>query len=268
MPDSDHSKSAEREDRLEAFLDGLLSPDEAAEFKRIAANDPLLQREIELQQSIDASLARSFVAPTAPRDILQLAQQEDLEPVEPASMHGTSGGTSKQRRMVLMVLAASIAWAVAGWRMYVASNDDGYQELALADIYQECVDGGFQPKWVCDDDREFAETFQKRQGQPLLLKPDSQDLMVGLSYLKGISAKTTTMLARVEGEPVLVFVDSLDRDTKPEKPSWGSGLNLFRQELDGLVLYELSPLAEPRVLSNFYVPEELPAATPGDADSL
>ncbi|MGI9427842.1 MAG: hypothetical protein ACR2NM_04245 [Bythopirellula sp.] len=168
--------------------------------------------------------------------------------------------TKKNRRAIFAVLAASIAWAIVGWKFYLQSDDDGYQQVALADIYQKCVADGFRPKWVCDDDREFAETFQRRQGKPLLLKPAAKDLMVGLSYLKGITSRTTTMLARVDGEPILVFVDILQRDSKPAKPAWSSGLNLFRQELAGLVLYEVTPLDQPRVLANFYIPEstELP----------
>ena len=205
-----------------------------------------------------------FVAPQAPIDIVALARQQEENTVELASSEQSRVAPGKKARQLMMIVAACVAWAIVGWQIFVASTDDGYVEVAMADIYEKCVDDGFQPKWVCDDDREFAETFQKRQGQPLLLKPESRDVMVGLSYLKGISAHTTTMLASVDGEPVLVFVDSLERDTQPDKPSWSSGLNLFRKELDGLVLYELSPLDEPRVLSNFYIPDELPPATGSD----
>lgn len=279
MSNSRQPSSVELNDRLEAYLDGLMSVEQAAEFQRIVAGDPLLQQEIELQQGIDNSLGRLFEAPAAPPcDILALAQQQpaptDQQVVaERASAEPQPARTKNNARMWMIVIAASIAWVFAGVKLYDASTDDGYQEVALADIYEQCVDDGFQPKWVCDDDREFAETFLKRQGQPLLLKADSKNLMVGLAYLKGVSAKTTTMLAKVDGEPVLVFVDKLSRDTEPAKPSWGSGLNLYRQELDGLVLYELSPLDESRVLSSFYIPDELipdelPEATNDGEESL
>lgn len=259
MSNSNPTSPADRNQRLESYLDGLLSADEVQQFEQELADDPQLQQEVQLQGQIDESLSRMFVAPDAPVDILALADSAptdgplvDLPPRDPDL-------SRKHRRIILTVLAASLAWAIVGWRVYVSSTDDGYRELALADIYEKCVDDGFQPKWVCDDDREFAETFQRRQGVPLLLKPESQDVMVGLSYLKGVSPKTTTMLARVDNQPVLVFVDRLDRDTRPEKPSWSSGLHLFRQELDGLVLYEITPLPEARVLSSFFVPSELPA---------
>lgn len=274
MSDIHQPQPTEPEERLEAYLDGLMSPVESAEFERQTANDSGVIREIELQAKIDNSLAKTFDAP-APVDILALAAQanttndaSDTAVVERAKpVPATSG---KRVRMIATVLAACVAWVIVGRMIFQQMGDEGYQELALAEIYESSVESGFTPKWVCEDNVEFAQTFQRRQGVPLLLKPESQDVMVGLSYLKGVSPKTTTMLARVDGEPVLVFVDRIDRDTQPEKPSWWSGLNLFRSELEDLVLYEVTPHAEPRVLSSFYIPDastlpKLPAD--GDATS-
>ena len=42
-------------------------------------------------------------------------------------------------------------------------------------------------------------------------------------------------------------------DSQPKLPK-DSGLHLFRRELGGLVLYELSPLAEPQLLTLFIIP--------------
>ncbi len=255
MPDSHSPQPDQPNERLESYLDGLLTPDERAVFEKELAADPQLRRECELQGKIDASLGKMFAAPDPPADILALADRE-ITSDEPSELpNRNQDETKKRRRTVLMVLAASLVWVVVGLKVYRQSTDDGYRELALADIYQKCVDRGFRPKWVCEDDRQFAETFQRRQGIPLLLKPEAQEAMVGLSYLKGIAELTTTMLARVEGQPILVFVDNLQNDPQPQKPSWWSGLKLFRQELGGLVLYEITPLAEPRVLSSFYIPE-------------
>jgi hypothetical protein len=247
--------------RLDAYLDGQMTPDERKAFEQELAGDPQIRRECELQRELDASLARQFAAPSPP-DILAVADRQSSTAPTVGLPEHSSTATVKNRRAIFAVLAASIAWAIVGWKMYLQSNDDGYQQVALADIYQKCVDNGFRPKWVCDDDREFAETFQRRQGSPLLLKTAAKDMMVGLSYLKGITSQTTTMLARVDGEPILVFVDVLQRDTNPAQPAWSSGLHLFRQELAGLVLYEVTPLDQPRVLSNFYIPEstELPTS--------
>ncbi len=75
--------------------------------------------------------------------------------------------------------------------------------------------------------------------------------MVGLAYLYGVSGNSTAMLARVEGKEVIVFVGKIGRDPHPVEPSPESGLHLFRKELAGLVLYEITPPTEPRIFDYF-----------------
>ncbi len=269
MPDPNHSQPTGADEPLERYLDGLMSPEEAAQFEQRVAGDEHLQREIELQQRIDKSLERAFVAP-APVDILALANRQSDEATASTKSELAKPVDAKpnsRRRTLLTVLAACLVWIVVGGMVYRQFfEDEGYRELALAEIYENCLDAGFQPKWVCEDDAEFADTFQRRQGRPLLLKAEARDVMIGLSYLEGITPDTTTMLARVDGEPVLVFVDRLDRDTQPEKPSWWSGLNLFRSELEDFVLYEVTPLDEPRVMASFYIPDPSEVPRPANQD--
>ncbi len=263
MTDLHNSQPDLPHERLDAYLDGVMSPAERQEFEVELAANQQLRRECELQSKIDASLGRLFVAPALSAEFLAIDAPEAPDAALPRLPDRDQKGSKKRWRTVVAVLAACIAWVVVGVKVYRDSTDDGYRQVALADIYEKSVANGFQPKWVCEDDREFAETFQKRQGLPLLFQPNAQDVMVGLSYLKGITLRTTTMLARVDGEPVLVFVDRLERDTRPDQPSWISGLKLFRQELGELVLYELTPLSEPHVLEHFYIPD--PNNLPWDA---
>jgi len=136
--------------------------------------------------------------------------------------------------------------------------------LALAEIYENRVESGFKPKWVCEDDREFAETFFNRNGQAIVLKalPDGIE-MVGLAYLAGMGPTTTTLMARVDEQPVMVFIDQAEEDFLPETPGWFSGLYLFREQRDGLVFYELTPLDQPRVAQCLQAVElsEVPSET-------
>ena len=81
--------------------------------------------------------------------------------------------------------------------------------------------------------------------------------MVGLAYFGGLSRYTTTMLARVNGTPVMVFVDRENSGYLPAQPDKKSGLHLFHKELAGLVMYELSPFSEPRVMDYLY-PADVP----------
>ena len=251
--------------KLDAYLDGLMTAAQREAFERELADDELLRRECELQRRIDASLGRSFVAPAPPMHLLEgvassVTSDETINelPSDRQDRDATKDKL-KKRKTMLAVLAASIIWMVLGVKLYQdffgEDPNDRYRQLALAEIYQASVESGFKPKWVCEDDKEFAGTFEERQGLPLLIKPDAQHLMVGLSYLEGLTAKTTTMLARYDDQPILVFVDRLDRDTRPKSPSAWSGLKLFRQELGELVLYEVTPLSEPQVMQHFYIPD-------------
>jgi len=229
-------------------------------FENVLPGDKALRAELEVQHKIDDSLSRMFTAPAIPVNLLERVRHEASrqKPV-PASTEETDlrQTTTQRRRLLFAALAASVAWGFVSWFVFDKKTDTGYQKLALKDIYQQSVESGFQPDWVCEDDRQFAETFQRRQGQALLLKPIPEGNMIGLAYLKGLTHNTTAMLAHVEGESVIVFVDRLPYDTHPEEPSWWSGLHLFRKELVGLVLYEITPLAEPRVLDSFY-PTDVP----------
>ncbi|MEQ8209851.1 MAG: hypothetical protein RH917_08460 [Lacipirellulaceae bacterium] len=269
MPDFHESKSDQPDERLEAYLDDCMTPEERQAFESEMAGNEQLRQQYDLQQQLDASLGRLFVAPAAPPDILSLADREGptkaLNELPDRDQEADKETSKKNRRAIFALLAAIIAWIIVGVGIDFDNPKSPYDRLALAEIYEKSVADGFQPKWVCDDDREFAETFQQRQGVPLLLKPDAQDLMVGLSYLSGVTSRTTTMLARVDGKPVLVFVERLALDTKPEAPSWSSGLELFRKELGDLVLYEVTPFSEPRVLEHFYIPETLPPLEESEA---
>ena len=262
MIDSQPSNPASPNERLEAYLDDQLAAEQRQEFEKELQTNEQLRREVALQQQVDASIKRLFSAPAPPSDILELAQRQgaSIEVVQ------VPGHDAKRRKWLLTAaaLAASVVWLYAGWRIYQSATDDGYRQIALQDIYQDCVAEGFQPDWVCEDDRQFAETFHSRQGQALLLEEIPGGEMVGLAYLPGITRRTTAMLARVEDKPVLVFVDRLSRDTRPSRPSWMSGLKLFRKQLNDLVFYEITPLGEPRVMDYFYAADL--AELPDEAD--
>jgi len=207
-----------------------------------------LQAEVELQKRIDESLRRSFAPVAVPESLLaKLRENAPAARIVPPL---------RRRRMMLAVAAAAaLVWTVLGWQ-YLAnrSKTPRYNpNLPLATIYETQVAAGFQPKWHCDDDREFASTFLTRQGQGLLLAamPEGSK-MAGLTYCGGISRYTTTMLARVGDAPVMVFVDRISADTHLRLPAGETRLHLFRKELGSLVLYELTPLDQPRVMDYLY----------------
>ena len=258
-------------DRLEAYLDDQMAQPEREAFERTLQTDADLRAQVEYQGKIDQTLRRLFVPPPPSEELIASLRPAASEPSE-AKIPTTAarGKLWQMARLVSLTAAACLVWGWVGW-FYLGPSDSvsrGYAARPLAVIYLESVEQGFEPLWVCEDDRQFASTFLKRQGQGLLLRPLPKGTqMVGLAYLKAIRGTTTTLMARVDGEPVMVFVERLDRDRAPPAPSDLSGLHLYRKELAGLVLYELTPLDSPHVMDFFYPvdvpnPVEIPGPNP------
>jgi hypothetical protein len=238
--------------KLQAYLDGQGSEQARAEAAREIAANPEVQKEIELQARIDDSLRRAFKVPDGP---VTLTLPTDAVVAIKSRL--------RRRRFAIIGLAtaATVAWAILGWQFFRNREDAPNYDpnRPFAEIYEEQVAKGFKPIWVCEDDREFASTFEKRQGQAMLLADMPEGTkMEGLTYCGGISRYTTTMLARVDGKPVMILVDRASADTHPSPPPAGSGLHLFRKELGSLVIYELTPLDQPAVMDYLKLAEVPP----------
>ena len=197
------------ESLLDAYLDDVLAESDRARMAHAISVSRELQVEVELQKHIDETMRRSFASVALPESMLT---------ARAGKRAGRANGQTLATRRITLAAAAAAAvlvWGVLGWQHFSSSSKTQRYNpnLPLATIYEEQVAGGFRPKWVCDDDREFAATFLTRQGQALLLATMPKgSKMVGLTYCGGISRYTTTMLARVGDAPVMVFVDRLSAD--------------------------------------------------------
>ena len=87
--------------------------------------------------------------------------------------------------------------------------------------------------------------------------------MLGLSYSGGLSRHTTAMLCVVDEQPVMVFVDRVEADRNQlyddtlEPP-----ITVVRREYRGLVLYEVTPYRQARILDYLVVPQDASTSTP------
>jgi hypothetical protein len=234
------------DERLMAYLDGIMQPEERVAFEEELSRNPEQQKQIQLQQQIDESLQRQFAVPASVPNI-------DFATLDESAVQVASRMTTKSPIWKwFWAAAALIVWALI-YGAFIRRPDPTIQfvQRPAEEIYKECVNSGFRPYWDCNgqDDR-FAATFEQRVGTPLRLKQLPTDLrMAGISYLQAISRNTTAMLTYVEDQPVIVFVDERSKDRGLEQPTAESGLKLFRKELDELVIYELTPLDEPRFLN-------------------
>lgn len=228
---------------LSAYTDDTLTPEEREEAERMIDSNPQWRERLRTDSDIDASLRRLYAAPPIPSGVGMAPI--DIAPAPASSEH------SRWRFAATLAIAASLAWLVfAGQLLWPRGGEEiAFIPRPLTEVYRECVDAGFEPYWICDDDRQFAATFERRQGVPLRLAalPDGAR-MRGLSYLAGLSRESTSMLAEIDEEPVIVFVDRADRDWGPPTGDFAAdGLTVWRSERFGLVFYEVSALERPRV---------------------
>jgi hypothetical protein len=242
-------------ERLEAYLDGVMADDERAAFVADLANNPQLADEVALQARLDASLVRAFprvVAPAAHLAVFEKYLSSALDAGHPATIKFPWPWVAG-----MAAVAAAACLAFVTWNFNTQSGKAPYfAPVPLAQIYNKTVDEGFEPYYECRDDERFAKTFQLRQGVPLQLATlPTGSMMKGLSYPGGLSRETTAMLCDVNGEPVMVFVDREERDQKLAVKNSDPDVNVFREQRDGLVFYEVTPLDEPMMTQYLQVAE-------------
>lgn len=245
------------ESSLNAYLDDALNPSQREQFEDLLRNDPALRRLLEQQQAIDASLRRTHsIARTEKADAAIIAQSFPTFTTIPHPV-------LRSARWKLPAAAALVAMTFAGlWYSWSISQPapivDAYAPQPWRNfetVYNDTLRNGFKPDWICRNEKEFERTFARRFRSPLLLAALPSGITAGgISYCNTITEGSINVLGRVNGTPVMIFVD---RSEAPPKamPEPGSKLNVFHRKLDGLELYELTPLVEPKVLPYFYIPQ-------------
>ncbi|OWY70720.1 hypothetical protein B7486_14030 [cyanobacterium TDX16] len=263
---------------VNAHADGLLTPEQQAQFDRALASNAYLRNEVAKQARIDEALKRQFAAPSAD-EVLRRALGE--EKAAPQEKKAKKPKTPKAPRRDWSPIAkyASLAAAVllmvgGGWWFWLYQPDIGGQTMVarssdappsgpqsrdLKGVYDETVASGFTPKWVCKTDKQFFLTTYNRFGRGLLLAALPPDIKaLGWSYGLAISPKTAYLLADVRGHKTIVFIDDAAYDGK-QRPPTDCALYMHYRRIDDLILYEISDLDQPAVLEYFYskdIPEE------------
>ncbi len=243
--------------RLDAYMDGVLTGAESSAFENRLVGDPELRAELLRHRRIEDALRQYFAVrvPSAKRVMARL--QTASEPGRAARPIGPVAKSVSRRLAVAAVLALGVIGVWRIWGFFQPKPPGEYPhrvQKPMHKAYWDKVASGFAPDWVCKTDEEFASTFERRFGQPLLLASVPEGISaVGLAYPNTITPRTIALLARVHGEEVVVFVDRLRADPGQSLPQ-GSGLNLHRRRVGKLVLYELSRLDRPFLLELFYQP--------------
>lgn len=246
---------------LDRYLDGLLTELELRAFEAELSRNPALMAQVDRQRTIDAALKREFTPPPAGT---QFAPTRATAP----TLRFPTGPKAQRWRLGI---AAAVLLALGGLWIYLQNTvyRERPQIAAINVVYNHLVGSGYTPEWVCKDDREFAESVDNRLGQPLLVASGLPGIeILGWAYATTadgqpkqgyggtpISENTMILMTRVDGREVLVLVDRLKADRSPEiAPE--STLRIHRREVGKLVLYEISPFDQARVIGNMYNPEK------------
>ncbi len=249
--------------RLDAYLDGVMTPDQSAEFQREIESDDDLRRQIEIQKEIDRAFRRLFRPPSAKRVPVVNTDLRESEPYRLPPTTKRDWGAVPRR---LAVAAALVAGVFGGWLTWNALQPSSVSNpygpwRSIEVVYADSVANGMKPEWTCDNELEFAVSIRNHFGQAAVFSFELPDGMaaLGLAYCNSISRRTVCLLAEVNDEPVIVFIDRVETDSG-QTIEESSGLNLFSRRIGRLVLYELSPLEKPALLELFYDPDADPTA--------
>ncbi len=244
-----------RHDRLEAYLDGCLPPGEAAAFEREAAADPELRDLLARQAAVDGALRDLF--PVPPPVQLDPTARLAASASTPAAPRADGNLTGRRRLLAVAALIGVISFS--GWRLYdflfPPPPPDVYGWRSFAEVYRQESTGVYAPTWICRDNAEFIQFTGERFGTPLVMAalPPGVEVL-GWSYARTMSTNTAYILARVDGEPALVFVDLAAEDSghgfspAGEAEARRCHLNHFERTLGPFRIYEVTRQAEPRVL--------------------
>lgn len=257
-------------ERLDAYLDGQLTGDELHAFEKSLAQDPVLQAQVDTQRSIDDSLTRLFgraepvSLPAQPNGAFEAHRQSVARTIEPprlrvaphtgAAKAKTPPAKRNLRLPALLAVAAMLALTAAGLYMtgWIKPSDFfGTRETFIGPevVYQRKVKTGFNPDWVCETDDQFTDTIRSRWGESLLIRNTDSVKVVGWSYYEPVlSSDTLILLTKVDDTEVIVVMDHKKHDRTVSMKGCGGKLQQFREEFGNVVMYEITPLAEPRVL--------------------
>ena len=245
----------ERIERIALYVDGQLSGEERARVEAEIAASPEARAQVEAMRRMDASLRAVFGG---------VATASEVSPVRVRVGGGRSGAVVWTRNIAAVLAVAVAAW----WFLWPAGQwpKSSVQPRTVDAFYDRVVERGFVPDAVCTDDAQFAEFTRQRVGLAMVAMPEPGVEIIGWGYprdteLMGLPSGTVSLLARVDGAEVVVLLSPMDAGGAA-RTRWIGGHRVFRRDLVGVGMVEISPLATARVL-----PTLIPVPCPEKTDS-
>lgn len=238
-------------DPIDAYFDGLMTPEQTAAFIEQIKTDAALRERFELQQRINESARRSlaYVAPT-PQAITETVRAATIANAAPLAFRAPAIPT---RLRWLLAAAAAVLLATAGVLVY---KPTGVKPFPPEQYYTQQVANNWKPQWVCESDEEFVRWTNFHFKSPVLISMSTPGIQVmGWNFAprldQGTPLNNTTLalLTRVGDDRVLVLMDEVASDRKISVPE-SSGLKLFRRVVGNIVMYELTPRNEESIINH------------------
>ena len=234
---------------IDDYLDNQMDEPRRDEFEQQINSDDELAGQVDQQRRIDQSLQRLYAPPAG----------QVLDGLDAAGKKSPKRRSLRARYVAAMLaVAAVIVVGVYLWQIFDTSPGDGLRVVRLtpmAELYAAQIDAGFKPQFVCDTDQQFASTYWYRLDQGLLMHEAPPGVTaLGLTYGRHLSFRTIMLLATAEDQQIIVFADQLSQvpQAAPQPPP---GMHVHRRDVGELVLYELSPFDQPKLLDLFYQPD-------------
>lgn len=233
-------------DRLERYLDGAMDALEREAFERELGAERGLRRHVEVQREIDRVLIERFgpaggslsAGDPGRHDLGTRANPVLVQHAAPA------GGGHRLQRPALIAAAALLVLGVGAYVAMVPARAPFDQP---GEVYARIVASGFEPREVCTDDAAFRDWMRRRFDQDMVIPADSAGVeLVGWDYKRVLTTRTGVLLARVDGREVVVLVERRENARRLGRTS--EGLRVFRRDVGGVTLYEVTPLSEARLL--------------------
>lgn len=249
---------------VDAYVDGLLPPEQTAAFERELQASPELRRQVELHEQSVREVRSAYryepkvgatqtlvtsLTPTTAREAVPALKLSDGQAIPQARR------SSSVIRLRRLAIAAVLVLGCAGvWATYVHLTSPGDKLVGPQEVYMALERANWTPEEVCTEGPAFAKYVQTRMGQPLSITARPGIELVGWSYGDGydgriVGEKTVVMLARVDGRGVAVLIDRASQDRTLNVPE-GSGLRIFRRVIGSLVVYEVTPLERAQVIES------------------
>ena len=217
-------------DSLDRYIDGLLEGAERAAFEQRLATDPDLAADLRTQQAIDSRLNETF---SPPAHVAGIARRVLRQPASRGAMAAAA----------VLILGLGIAlgsWMGAEVEVATPNISRIYAELAPTD--PGALVG-------CRSEASLAPHFSKEYGQELFVRIDAELPISGPFEAEGWPT-LTVLKTRSGNTPILILIDARSADPKPAAQPDGP-LQLYRRDLGLFVIYEISPLPEPKCLHLF-----------------